>query len=408
MIPIRLGTNRYGNPVYFPETLSHNVVVVLAKQRYGKTVLVQNLYTQIAEHRNIIIFDYNGDHRLSRWGNWLNTDHNISFIADLHTIENFAFYLSDFDNYSDWLSMGFSEKAVHIIMEFLSYPEIHHDNPLIFIEMLEKAPHRDDMIEPFNEAYGEYGLTRKDRVHEGVKNNLVNTFRAIWRTGLLMPALDSPDYEIHTPGKQHVDDWAQLVLDTPHLHINLNIDPADNIGIVRASVGKILDKIHPILHIAKPCIVVEEADFLAPNMEGNDETITSLFQLRYYVNKEQRTGVEVIFITQQPGFMDYSILAGGMIWIMGPHTPSPATINTIDDENFSYANKILSNLQYDLNRGKDSFREFAIMQSGSGSDGKFQIFRPDDALNVLPWELYKRKKVNPRAAIKKRTYELMI
>ena len=115
-----------------------------------------------------------------------------------------------------------------------------------------------------------------------------------------------------------------------------------------------------------------------------------------------------MFITQQPGFMDYSILSGGTIWIMGPHTPSPATINTLDDQNFSYADKILSKLQYDLNKGTKSYREFAIMQAGSGSDGKFQIFRPDDNLNVLPWQIYHRKKVDPRSIVKKRTHELII
>jgi len=404
---IRIGTNRNGKPVYFPETLSHNVIICLARQRYGKSVLAQNLYTQIAEYRNIIIFDYNGDHRLSKWGNWMNKNHRLSFISDLYSIEDFAFYLSDFDNYSDWLSMGFSEKAVHVIMEFLSYPEIHNDNPLVFIEMLEDAPHRDDMIEPFNEKYAGFGLTRKDRLHEGVKNNLVNTMRGVWRTGLLMPTIDSPDCEQHTPGKKHIDDWAKLITEHRHVHINLKIDPADNVGIVRASVGKILDKIYPVLHKVKPLIVVEEADFLAPETDEM-ESITSLSQLSKLVNKDQRTGVEVLFITQQPAFIHHSILAGGTVWIMGPHTPSFSSINTLDDQNFSYANQILSNLEYDLNRGRNSYREFAIIQPGSGSDGRFQIFEPDDALNVLPWELYSRKRVNPRAIIKKRTYELRI
>ena len=63
----------------------------------------------------------------------------------------------------------------------------------------------------------------------------------------------------NTPLKTHIDDWAKLMRDIPHININLNLFSSGSVSLARASVGKILEKFLPALDSVKPLIVVEEA-----------------------------------------------------------------------------------------------------------------------------------------------------
>lgn len=372
---IRIGHDRSGNPVYFPESGTYNVVMILAKPRYGKSVLVRNVYTQIAENRNIIIIDYRGEHQESRYGNWKNSI-KTSFIPDLYTFENFAFYISDFDNLQDLISMGFSYKSAPLVLELIKNEDIHLNNPILFLELLRELPSRDELIEKFNKKYGEKGLTFKSRVHDSLKHSIISAFSAIWSSGLLMCEMHSKAYYELTPGKIHVDDWSAQILKHKHVTINLNLVTSGSVPIARAAVGKILDSLAPSLAKTQPLIVVEEADFICPN--SDDENITSLNQLKSYVLKYQRYGVELMFITQDPNLLSPYILMGGVIFIVGHHSENSICDSLLNEPNFNYIRDVVHQLRHDRYKG---IREFAIIQSGDG--GRYKIFQTDESLTRI-------------------------
>ena len=377
---IKLGVDRFGKAVHFPESYSYNVIVVIAKPRYGKTILVKNIYSQIARDRPVIIFDYQGEHSESKWGNWLSKD-KIAFIPDLHTISDFGFYLSDFDQMSDWMSMGFSAKNAPQVMKLLKFDNIHHDNPLEFLALLSDLPTSDDEVPEFNKRYERYGLTFATRVHNSTKQSIVNMMSIVWDSGLIIPPVGSKDHAAYCPNKVHIDDWGAFIHTYKHLNINLNIVTSNSVPLARASVGKILDRILPTLHSmrgVRPLIVVEEADYICPNVPDMD-TITSLMQLRSYVLKHQRTGVELMFISQDPNLLDQYTLMGGTIWIMGQHMKSVVTAAMLNEPDMDYHKDIIHKLQFDRWQG---VREFALMHSGEG--GKFRIFQVDDSCTRDP------------------------
>ena len=377
---IKLGVDRYGNDVFFPESYSYNVVIIVAKPRYGKTILVKNTYSQISRKRPLIIFDYQGEHSESKWGNWLSKD-KIAFIPDLYTISNFGFYLSDFDQMSDWMSMGFSVKNAPIIMRLLKYDNIHHNNPLELIALLSDLPVTDDEVLPFNSEYERYGLKLATRIHSSTKQSIVNMMSIVWDSGLIIPPVGSKDHDAYFPDKIHIDDWGQFTQIHKHLNINLNLLTDNSLYLGRASVGKILSQILPALRGmsgVRPLVVVEEADLLCPN-ESDMTTITSLMQLRNYVLKQQRTGVEMMFISQDPNMLDQSTLMGGTVWIMGQHTKSPVSSMMLNESEMDYSKDIIHKLRFDRWKG---VREFAIMHSGDG--GHYKIFQVEDSCTRDP------------------------
>ena len=377
---IKLGVDRYGKDVFFPEYYSYNVIVIVARPRYGKTILVKNIYSQIARDRPVIIFDYRGEHSESKWGNWLSKD-KISFIPSLRTISNFGFYLSDFDQMSDWMSMGFSAKNAPQIMKLLKFENIHHNNPLEFLALLSDLPASDDDVPDFNKRYEQYGLKFATRVHSSTKQSIVNMMSIVWESGLIIPPVGSNDHKAYCPNKIHIDDWGGYIQANKHLNINLNIVSSNVVYLARASVGKILDKMLPTLHNmrgVRPLIVVEEADYVCPNT-SDMSTITSLIQLRSYVLKHQRTGVELMLISQDPNMLDQETLMGGTIWIMGQHMKSFATASTLNEPDMDYHRDIIHKLRFDKLLG---VREFALMHSGNG--GKYDIFQVDDSCTRDP------------------------
>lgn len=376
MALIRLGKNRWGEPVYMVETGSYNVIFIIAKARYGKSVLIKNLYTQIAQYRPIITFDYQGEHSQSKWGNW-KSKHRTMSIPDLYTVSNFGFYLSDFDEMQDWISMGFSSKGAPLLMELLQHYEIHQDSPRAFLQLLSDLPSRNDQIDKFNEKYAHHGLYIRDRIHDGVKHSLISAMNNALFSGLIIPPEDTDEHRDYAPDKKHIENWQELVKDHNHININLNIVTSGSVPLARASVGKILDKILPVMDYVKPLIVVEEGDFLCPNT--NEENITSLYQLRNYVLKHQRTGVELAFVSQDPNLLDQFTLMGGTVWIMGHHISSLATSNVLDEPNQDYLKDVIHKLHHDKLRG---VREFAIMYSGYG--GRYEIFQTDDPYTRIP------------------------
>lgn len=381
MPDIELGYDWLGKPVYYRESLGFGVVMVVAVPRYGKSILVRNFYTQIAAYRNIVIFDYQGEHSDSKWGNW-KSNHKTTFIPDLVTIENFGFYVSDFDQYSDWTSMGFSEKSVPLLMRIVKSVGVHNNSPEEIQNIVSNLPTSVDTVDDFKDIWP--GLKITEAVNYSIKQSLSATMRAVIDSGLIIAEVGSEEHQKNTPFKTHIDDWAKLMRDIPHININLNLFSSGSVSLARASVGKILEKFLPALDSVKPLIVVEEAAKICPNTGDTDEEqITSQLQLRDYCIRHQRTGVKVMFITQDPNLMDQDTLGAGMTWIFGIHTPNAKMKSVINTHNLNYEKDIVSKLRHDNDKG---YRDFAIVEIGKG--GKYDKFTPFDSASRIPNKLH--------------------
>lgn len=383
MPAIEIGYDKWGNAVTIFENYGYGVMHCIAKSRYGKTILIKNMIVQIAKYRFIVVFDYKGEHSDMRWGNWRSKD-DICFIPDLHTITGFAFYMNDFNQASDWSSMGISLNGVALLMRLLTEEDMHQNDPLEMIKIIDSLPVSENDIEDFVAEYP--GYEDLGVQNYSVRLSLASKFKSIWRTRLIIPPIGTPNHKKHAPDLIHIDDWAELIRDNPHLNINLAMFSSGGVAIARASAGKILEALLPYLRELKPVIVIEEAGLICP-AENPDDDITSRSMLKDYVVREQRTGVKLIFIMQQADQIDQEVLEAGMTWVFGIHKANATTKSALDMYNLNYERDIVAKLRRDDEKG---WRDFAIIDIGKG--GKYQIFTPKDSSTRLPKSLKLRSR----------------
>ena len=373
---IEIGKDKWGNIVSLEEDYGYGVVIIIAQPRYGKSILLKNMYVQMAEHRNIIIFDYQNEHSGVKYGNWLSHD-SVNFIPELYTIENFAFYLSDFDQIADWISMGFTTNAAPLIFRLVKNIDIHNNTPLKMIEILRELPVSKDDLEDFNDEYPELNI--KDTVNFGVKQSIIGRMVDVWETGLIIPEVGSDDHQRYRRDKIHIDDWIEFIENHPHLNINLNMVTSGEKTIARASVGKILEKLYPALHRIQPLVVFEEADLLCPPTT-EFEHITSATQIKKLINKDLRKGAKVMLITQHPHLLDQEAVSSGMTFIFGIHKTNATFHSLLDGQGFDYERDVINKLRRDKDEG---IREFGLIETGE--TGKYRIFQPMDSATLPPF-----------------------
>lgn len=380
---IAIGYDRWGEEVSIFENYGYGVTHCIAKSRYGKTILIKNIVAQIAKFRKVVIFDYKGEHSDMKWGNWKSKD-DVCFIPDLHTITNFAFYMSDFTQASDWSSMGISLNGVALLMRLLDKEEMHQNDPLEMIKILNSLPTSENDIEEFVITYPDYEDIGVQNY--SVRLSLVSKFKSIWHTRLIIPPVGTDNHQKYASHLMHVEDWAELIRDNPHININLAMFSSSGVAIARASAGKILEALSPHLRELKPLIVIEEAGLICPS-ENPDADITSRTMLKEYVVRELRTGVKLMFIMQQADQIDQEVLEAGMTWIFGIHKANATTRTALDTYDLNYERDIVAKLRRDDEKG---WRDFAIIDIGKG--GKYQVFTPKDSSTRLPKEFNLRSR----------------
>ena len=375
---IYLGKDRWGNDVTIPQTRAHGVWIILARARYGKSVEVKNIIAQKADVRTVVIFDYQGEHGNIKYPNFRSED-IVNCIPTLKTIDNFGFYLSDFVNVLQWVSMGFRDTQATLILQLLLYEKIHKNIPTKFLELVTELPHKEDQLEEFNIKYKGEGLVMTSPIHYSTKQSIIAGIKRCIDTGYFIPPVESQEWIKEGRGRQHIDDWGKLIREhkASHIHINLAITTDGDPTLARTAVGKVLEQLAPHLRTIRPCIFIEEADFVIPNVP-EEVPITSLFYMFQYVMKLQRTGVEVMVVSQDPSLMSQSIVSAGVHFIVGHHVASQATSSLLNEGEGNYIRDIVQKLIFDKQLG---IREFAYIEPGDV--GRYKIFRPHDTATLL-------------------------
>lgn len=405
---IVLGSDRYRTTVNYIETLAFGVLMFIAESRYGKSILLKNMMVQIGQHRNLIIFDYQDEHSDIKWGNWKSKD-RVEFLPELVTIENFGFYLSEFNTDADLIAMGFSSKSLYTVNKIIKNTDVHENSLDTILSILSDLPTSDKGLDDFN---GEYpGISLNESINHNIKGNILNTMRGLLSHGLIIPEVGTEEHERKWPGKIHIDDWQQLLRDHKHLNINLNIKTEAASSIARASVGKILEKIQPVLDEIRPFLVLEEAALICPNSRDvpDADYLTSVRILNEYVFRQQRHNVKVAFVTQDPELMNAAILRAGGTWILGKHVGNENLRKTLNTTDFNYERDVISRLKIDKQKG---IREFAIMESND--KGHYKIFRSLDSSTRPPHNLnlysnyINEQKIIPTGRLRKLTMKEIV
>lgn len=287
-IHIPIGRDVFDNStVNFMDTGSFGVTHVVAVTRYGKSALIKLLYTKLAQHRPVIIFDYRGEHTQSKYPNWNSTD-DIMGIPNLNVIQDFKFVISDFANASDWLAMGFPESASREMSLLAGNVEAHHNDPKRLHKLIADLPTTQHHVDPFNMKYPDVKLDR--RIHEETQKSMLARYS-------FMQGFFATPRELVNCEVDYIPDWGVYLCEHPHTVINMNLTDLQ-VSEARATVGKILEQLSPFLSYLRPVIVIEEADKLAPNMDANEFAPSSLQWILEYAIKLQKYGVEVICICQ--------------------------------------------------------------------------------------------------------------
>lgn len=352
-IPIFLGKHKYNNgTVRIMERRSFGVHIIAAITRYGKTTLVKNTYTQIAQYRPLIILDYLGEHTLSKYPNFLSRDNNTACVPELIEIKDFKFKISQFTNASDWLALGFSDKGSLLMRDLALRVDIHRDDPQRFMEILEDVP-----------SQGQFGAPLRFENTWGFSLPMINS-------STLDSCKTQFTYLLHDEffggSEDPVYDFGELALQNHYININFNLDKSVP-HKARAIAGKALEQVKRVLDRfdIPPLIVVEEADVIAPKMsEGDTYLPTSTIMLIEFVLKLQKKRLEILFIVQDLSRLHPALVGNRHTLIIG-QLPT--------GNEFAEVSKQLA---WDIDK---NYREFILMVTGTPG---YEVFVPFDSMTL--------------------------
>ncbi len=350
MILVPLGKDRYieGGVVHFVERLGFGVHVVAAVTRFGKSILVKNLYTNIGQYRKVIILDYLGEHSMSRYPNFLSEDQTMC-LPRLKEVKDFKFKISQFNNAGDWRSLGVPDKSSMVMEDLCKQKKAHRDDPDLFKQMIDDLPVDWSMVEGFERKWG----FEMSKLNHTVIESITTKFLQLYRQEFFAE-VDDPTYDFGTLALQHHS-----------LNINFQLNQVEA-GKARAIAGKVLEQIEDVLDKmgVPPLIVVEEGDILAPNIMTEGVIISSLDRLIKWVIKLQKKGVELLFIVQDLNNLHPTIVGNAHTLLLG-QLPS----------NNPY-HEITRQLRWDYD---DNYREFLIIRKGKSG---YQVFSPHDSCTM--------------------------
>lgn len=287
---IEIGISPYTNEdAYFYDYNLGDAYLVVGMTGYGKSILAGNLAVELAQHRPLIIFDYNGAYRNLRYVNLRNKHNRFKAIPNLLYLHRFGFKLQDFTSPFDWLMLGMTQNGANICAAKASMVNYHQNDFNIFRRLIEEV-----------QVYGKG--TSNAEAWRSTKNSILsklNTIKSCFVDNKAVDITDTPRELIRYKGTPfYVSDWVKFA--QKHRHICLNMNSEMNAGKAQLFAGKIMNELQLHLQRINPVILVEEAHKLCPASVENESIVYSRYEILRYLKEYHKKGVKLILITQSP------------------------------------------------------------------------------------------------------------
>lgn len=304
---ILLGKSKSGENIYFPMKRV-GVTLVISKPRTGKSALVKEIALRLFESgRPLLCIDSMGR---SEWAAVRKMNHRAKdpkALSKLKVLKNFALPLKAFNEFDDFISLGFSPDASGFLVDWVKNKRLH--SPKRMRNFLFALPATIAQLEPFNAKYAEHGLGLTSTIHYLTKNNLLTHYRRIegwfWN--------GKKDKRMLLNGKILQKIWAE----NPWLCIQIDTISGEKYKSI-GYIGNLLRSLDDnFLREMSPAIIVEEADLIAPNEKLNKQSLTSRNILRFWVNKKLRYGISIFFISQAVELLDEEIARASFDYLIG-------------------------------------------------------------------------------------------
>lgn len=296
--------------VYFDLTM-YGVTTILSRARTGKSALTKNIVYQISKtgRKQIIIDPFNEWEQVTRYNKRAFSPRRVTGLVH---VQNFAFKISQMDNVGYWYALGFSDKAGEFAFDLSQRPDVHHDDPEQFMNIIRRLPISRQALDEFNDEFGQFGLSLEAPLNVHTVNSILNHY----------PHLKEFFWHPKDTRIQIVD-FQQMFVQAQTLLVSLNVDRDDSFGKLRSTVvvAKILHEIGlPLIKEFHPVIISEESDFVVPD-EANVMFCLSRDLFRQFARKFQKFWVHLIFINQDSASMDHLIIRSAQQKIFGILAP---------------------------------------------------------------------------------------
>lgn len=377
-IPLELGTNVVdGEPFTFWETGGYGNIGVISMPRVGKSKLVKALSVLQSNHANrqVIIWDYGGDHAKSIYPNYDFPMGNYPRYCEglppdkTLILENIAYTVSEFAHPNYWISLGMPGGVSYVIAKVARHTKVHNEEPKKVLDILYNLPTTNEDINDFAEEY--YPL-KFSRVHEETAKASPTHFSKVLRF------FKSTD-EIEKKNLTKIPDFGELALRAvvqkemvrhPNIIINLDIEEGEQ-AKYGLFAGKMLYQLTNYITqgVVRPVLIFEEADKLIPNLNNIEQMSGvpySIFPIKNLARRHQRYGVKMIFITHKSNYLDLEVVRSMHHWFLGVGSDDPIGLE-IGGHRIS---ELIKNLKWDADI---NYREFLYMRIGKQ---RFTVFAP--------------------------------
>lgn len=352
-----LGINPFNKkPVGIPNYPPWKTDCIVGKAGQGKTILMIGMISQQYGHRRIIIIDPKDEYSEIAKPNM--TGLIESTCVPHLTLKDFILPISEFNQPSDWASLGFADKGSHRMARWATWKDVHNNDPDLFRIFLERLPISTAHLRAFNADPLNNGSNPLDDerafpvpVHEGAKNAMVDQFNTI-------------KYVFEGEKIQLINKEMMITMFRSNPVIRIHVGAFVNeheLAKGRAIVAKILEWLAcdngKLLKMYKPCIYVDEADKLCPSKSPNDVPLSTSIQFKNYTMKYRAYGVQMTYAFQSVSEFDTTLWQNSHYKVIGRIDEWTPWIETI---------RIL---QW---RPEDNIRQFALIHP----NGWAEIFNP--------------------------------
>lgn len=290
MTLINLGKDKNNNNVIWD--LPHNTSLVIeGLQGSGKSYIGSLVLSQLL-HRNIIIFDYEGEHHKRLRQSPAKSEFPSWWSPTIYRCFDPYFNFQQMGRF-DLMGLNIAEGGALILSELAKVDECWDEVKKMIYELPTTRGRKgepDKVIE-----YNKKWSTRlREPIIAPTKQSLV----------IKMPILD----EIFGTGGElyYLPD---LIKDFKHISLDFSFKGMQEAGLSRARLffGKFLEQIWDHLYEFSPVIFVEEAKIVAPNL-NEGETFKSHSKLNeFQLHQRRRTGSMLICVIQDEELLSKSI-----------------------------------------------------------------------------------------------------